>query len=405
MATIEAIGLSKRYGARNALDGLTFAAEPGDVIGLLGPNGAGKTTTIRLLTTILEPTGGTFTVAGVPGDQPAPDQATHRRPAGERGLSRRGRPAREYLRYAARLFGQSRRDARAAADRLLAEVGLGDRAGARISTYSRGMKQRLGIARALINDPAVVFLDEPTLGLDPAGQREILGHHRARSPAERGATVVLSTHTLTEVEQVCGSVLILDHGRLRAAGPIAEVVAGGGQPERRVPQPHRGGRSMTSSRWTVVAEQESRDLWIGGRGPVLVFGFSVLLSAMTYLAATNRAMNFLEQREAVNLTVQVGLAVGVLLTIVVSADAISGERERGTFEALLLTPVSRRAIVVGKLAAATTMWLACLVVTLPYLWVLGRGVAGAGQAALLALVVGTLGRDRARPGSGCSSAR
>lgn len=143
------------------------------------------------------------------------------------------------------------------------------------------------------------------------------------------------------------------------------------------------------TRWTVVAEQESRDLWIGGRGPVLVFGFSVLLSAMTYLAATNQAMNFLEQREAVNLTLQVGLAVGVLLTVVVSADAISGERERGTFEGLLLTPVSRRAIVVGKLAAASTMWLACLVVTLPYLWVLGHGVAGAGQAILLALVVGT----------------
>jgi ABC-2 type transport system permease protein len=147
---------------------------------------------------------------------------------------------------------------------------------------------------------------------------------------------------------------------------------------------------MTNNGWNVVAEQESRELWIGGRGPVLVFGFSVLLSAMTYLAATNQAMNFLEQREAVNLAVQVGLAVGVLLTVVVSADAISGERERGTFEVLLLTPVSRRAIVVGKLAAASTMWLACLVVMLPYLWVLGRGVAGAGQAALLALVVGTL---------------
>lgn len=144
------------------------------------------------------------------------------------------------------------------------------------------------------------------------------------------------------------------------------------------------------SRWAVIAEQETRDLWVGGRGPVLVFGYSVLLSAMTYLAATNQAMNFLEQREAVNLTVQVGLAVGVLLTVVVSADAISGERERGTFESLLLAPVARRAIVVGKLAAASTMWLACLVVTLPYLWVLGRGVAGAGPAALLALIVGSL---------------
>lgn len=138
--------------------------------------------------------------------------------------------------------------------------------------------------------------------------------------------------------------------------------------------------------WHVVAERETRDLWIGGRGPVLVFGFSVLLSAMTYLAATNRAMNFLERREAVNLTVQVGLAVGVLLTVVVNADTISGDRERGTLESLLLTPVSRRAIVIGKLTAASTMWLACLIVTLPYLWVLG----GAGQAIVLALTVGTL---------------
>jgi ABC-2 type transport system permease protein len=144
------------------------------------------------------------------------------------------------------------------------------------------------------------------------------------------------------------------------------------------------------SRWLVVAEQECRDLWIGGRGPLLVFAYSLLLSAMTYLAATNRAMNFLEQREAVNLTVQVALSVGVLLTLVVSADAISGERERGTFEALLLTPVSRRGIVAGKLVAATTLWLACLVVSIPYLWVLGRGVAATGQAVVLALCVGTL---------------
>lgn len=145
---------------------------------------------------------------------------------------------------------------------------------------------------------------------------------------------------------------------------------------------------MTS--WNVVAAQESRDLWIGGRGPVLIFGYSILLSAITYLAATNQAMNFLEQREAVNLMVQVALAVGVLLTVVVSADTISGERERGTLEALLLTPAPRRAIVMGKLAAAATIWLACLIVAMPYLWVLGRGVSGALQAAVLTLVVGTL---------------
>jgi ABC-2 type transport system ATP-binding protein len=226
MATIEAIGLSKRYGARDALDGLTFSAEPGEVIGLLGPNGAGKTTTIRLLTTILEPTSGTFTVAGQPGDQP------HRirqrvgvlpESAGYPGRQTGG----EYLRYAARLFGQSRRDARSSADRLLGDVGLADRERTRISAYSRGMKQRLGIARALINDPTVVFLDEPTLGLDPAGQLEVLATI-GEIAGQRGATVVLSTHTLTEVEQICHRVLILDHGRLRAAGSIDEIVAGAG---------------------------------------------------------------------------------------------------------------------------------------------------------------------------------
>jgi len=226
MTTIEASGLCKRYGARTALDGLTFTADTGEVIGLLGPNGAGKTTAIRLLTTILEPTGGTFTVAGIPGDQPhrirqrigvLPESAGY--PGRQSGA--------EYLRYAARLFGRSRPDARTAAERLLADVGLSERAGARIATYSRGMKQRLGIARALVNDPAVVFLDEPTLGLDPAGQGEILATI-SDVARQRGATVVLSTHTLTEVEQVCDNLLILDRGKLRAAGPIAEIVAGAG---------------------------------------------------------------------------------------------------------------------------------------------------------------------------------
>ncbi|MEV4262534.1 ABC transporter ATP-binding protein [Kribbella sp. NPDC049584] len=226
MATIEASGLCKRYGARIALDGLTFTADTGEVIGLLGPNGAGKTTAIRLLTTILEPTGGTFSVAGIPGNQPhrirqrigvLPESAGY--PGRQSGA--------EYLRYAARLFGRSRLDARTAAERLLADVGLSERAGARIATYSRGMKQRLGIARALVNDPAVVFLDEPTLGLDPAGQGEILATI-SDVARRRGATVVLSTHTLTEVEQVCDNLLILDRGKLRAAGPIAEIVAGAG---------------------------------------------------------------------------------------------------------------------------------------------------------------------------------
>ena len=144
------------------------------------------------------------------------------------------------------------------------------------------------------------------------------------------------------------------------------------------------------SGWMVVAEQESRDLWTSGRGLILLFLFSILLSAVTYLTSTNQALNFLEQRESVNLVLQLAVAVGVLVTLVVSADGISGERERGTLESLLVTPVSRRAIIGGKLIAALTMWFATFIVTIPYVWVLARGVGILGQALVLGLCVGTL---------------
>jgi ABC-2 type transport system permease protein len=139
-----------------------------------------------------------------------------------------------------------------------------------------------------------------------------------------------------------------------------------------------------------LSRQELRELWVGGRGLALLFVFSVVLSCVTYLTATNQVLNFLEQREAVNLTVQVSMAVGVLMTLIVSADAISGERERGTLECLLLTPVSRRSIVAAKLAGALSLWLATWAVTLPYVWVLGKGVDLIGRAALLSLLVGTV---------------
>ena len=145
-----------------------------------------------------------------------------------------------------------------------------------------------------------------------------------------------------------------------------------------------------SSGWLIVAEQESRDLWTSGRGLILLFLFSILLSAVTYLTSTNQALNFLEQRESVNLVLQLSVAVGVLVTLVVSADGISGERERGTLESLLVTPVSRRSIIVGKLLAALTMWFATFLVTIPYVLVLARGVGILGQALALGFCVGTL---------------
>jgi ABC-2 type transport system permease protein len=144
------------------------------------------------------------------------------------------------------------------------------------------------------------------------------------------------------------------------------------------------------SGWLVVAEQECRDLWTSGRGLILLFLFSVLLSAVTYLTSTNQALNFLEQRESVNLVLQFAVAVGVLATLVVSADGVSGERERGTLETLLVTPVPRRSIIAGKLIAALSLWFATFLVSIPYVWVLARGVGILGQALVLGFCVGTL---------------
>ena len=160
-------------------------------------------------------------------------------------------------------------------------------------------------------------------------------------------------------------------------------------PDVRTPQDSHA-TTETQAGWLVIAEQESRDLWTSGRGLILLFLFSILLSAVTYLTSTNQALNFLEQRESVNLVLQLAVAVGVLVTLVVSADGISGERERGTLESLLVTPVSRRSIVAGKLIAALTMWFATFLVTIPYVWVLARGVGILGQALTLGFCVGTL---------------
>jgi ABC-2 type transport system permease protein len=142
--------------------------------------------------------------------------------------------------------------------------------------------------------------------------------------------------------------------------------------------------------WLVTAGQECRELWAGGRGPGLVLAFSVLLSALTYLVGTNHALNYLEQRESVSLLLQVAVGVGTLVTMIVAADAISGERERGTLEPVLLSPVPRRQLLAGKMLGALTLWWAALLVTAPYVVVLGRGVGVSGRALLTGGVVGTV---------------
>jgi ABC-2 type transport system ATP-binding protein len=227
---VEAHGLAKLFGSLVAVDDLTIAVQAGEVLGLLGPNGAGKTTAVRMLTTILAPSRGSFSVAGIPHSRPEeirrrvgvlPESAGY--PGGQTGE--------EYLRYHARLYGHSRARAREVARSLLDEIGLLERGGSPIAAYSRGMRQRLGIARALVNEPVAVFLDEPTLGLDPAGQRQVLRSVRTIA-RERGAAVLLSTHLLNEVEENCSHVLILNRGRVVAEGTVSEVVSRAAAPRR-----------------------------------------------------------------------------------------------------------------------------------------------------------------------------
>lgn len=142
--------------------------------------------------------------------------------------------------------------------------------------------------------------------------------------------------------------------------------------------------------WRVVARQELIDLWFSSKGLSVLFGFTLLLAVLSYLASADAGINLLDARESVGVVVQTSIALGTLAALVVSADAISGERERGTLEALLVTPVSRRHIVVGKLLAATTMWIAALAVALPFVAVMAEGPGIAFDAVATLVVAGSL---------------
>lgn len=221
-AVLSAQNLHKSYAGFPALRGLSFTLQAGRILGFLGPNGAGKTTAIRILTTILDASEGEFYIDGV-----SSRQVTEiRRRIGVLPESL-GFPKQmtglEFLIYFCQLYGQTAVQSRATANALLAEVGMTARANSLIGSYSRGMRQRLGIARALLNDPVVVFLDEPTLGLDPRGKEELLDLVR-RIARQRNAGVILCSHLLTEVEEVCDDVVILRQGKVVAMGTVTEVL-------------------------------------------------------------------------------------------------------------------------------------------------------------------------------------
>src|ERR671922_134792 len=212
--------IHRSYGTRRALRSLSFTLASGRVLGFLGPNGAGKTTAIRVLTTVLEPTSGRFEVDGIGSEEPI--RIRRRIGVLPEGLGfPRHTSGVEYLTYYGQLYGRRQADARRVARDLLDTVGMSARADSLIETYSHGMRQRLGIARALVNEPRVVFLDEPTLGLDPRGQQELLSLIKGIA-RERDAGVVLSSHLLTEIEGICDDVVIMNAGQVVAKGTVTE---------------------------------------------------------------------------------------------------------------------------------------------------------------------------------------
>jgi ABC-2 type transport system ATP-binding protein len=223
---IEADGLTKRLGGRTVVDDVSFRCEPGTVTGVLGPNGAGKTTTLRMLCGLAEPDGGAATVLGRRYRE-LPDPGRRVGVLLDASAQHPGRRGREALALSARLLGVGERRV----EEVLERVGLDRRAARkRVRAYSLGMRQRLGLAHALLGDPEVLILDEPANGLDPGGMRWM--RTLLRDFAGRGGTALLSSHLLGEVDAVADRIVILDAGRVRAAGARDELLAGSETLER-----------------------------------------------------------------------------------------------------------------------------------------------------------------------------
>ncbi len=243
MAAIRTEGLRKHFGSVRALDGLTLAVEPGTVFGFLGPNGAGKTTTIRILVGLARPTAGQAWIDGL-------DIATSRRQIAARigylpedPVCYPWMTAREFLDYVGRVFGLQAGERERRTQELLELVDLAGVSKRRVGGFSRGMRQRLALAQALVNRPCVLFLDEPASALDPVGRKEVLeliGRLRGQS------TVFMSTHILADVERVCDTIGIIHHGKLVVQASQEELVARYAQPVFEVESDNGGAAQLAA---------------------------------------------------------------------------------------------------------------------------------------------------------------
>ena len=248
-SVIQTRGLTKSYGSIVAVDGLSMDVPRGRIFGLLGPNGSGKTTTLSILLGLTSQTSGTFSLFE---DGTTHTDALHRigaiveTPAFYPYMS-----GRNNLAYFQAITARGDRQE---LDRLLDTVGLGTRANDKFHTYSLGMKQRLGLAYALLGDPEVLILDEPTNGMDPAGMAEI--RDLVRRLGTGGRTVLLSSHLLHEVEAVCDSVAILARGKLIAQGDVSELLGTGAQVQLRSTDDAKAKEVLSTIDWVKGVEEE-----------------------------------------------------------------------------------------------------------------------------------------------------
>jgi lipooligosaccharide transport system ATP-binding protein len=222
VTVIAASELVKRYGDFAAVDGISFEVAPGESFGLLGPNGAGKSTTMRMVGAVSTRTSGSLTVLGLDPDDYGPEIRSRLGVVPQQDNLDNELRVRENLLTYGRYFGLPRRLVAERADELLQFAQLADRASAKVDELSGGMKRRLTIARALINDPRILLLDEPTTGLDPQA-RHILWDRLFRLK-EQGTTLLLTTHYMDEAEQLCDRLVVVDHGRIMAEGSPASLI-------------------------------------------------------------------------------------------------------------------------------------------------------------------------------------
>lgn len=265
--------LTKIYGSAPAVDDLSFRVEPGRVTGFLGPNGAGKTTTLRMLLNLVTPTAGQATIGGRRYAN-LTDPVRHVGAVLEASSAHKGRTGINHLRVICTAAGLPR----SRADEVLAQVGLAPAARRKFKGYSLGMKQRLGIAAAMLGDPRVLILDEPANGLDPEGIRWMRGF--LKSLAAEGRTVLVSSHLLSEMQLLADDVVIIAAGRLIRQGPVDQVIGSMAQTARvRV-------RSPQAETLRAALERESATVDVDDQGALLVGGVDAPTVGRVALAAS-----------------------------------------------------------------------------------------------------------------------